>query len=272
MVSRKRFPKPPLANFVQCLWYWEGAPGPHTKERLLPNGEPSIIFNLRADPIRIYDAQDIASYSSYGRAVLSGARSNCFVIDSCQQERVIGVQFHPGGAFPFFGFPAWETTNASFDLDDLWPRRVGELREQLLEAADIDSQFDILERRLMAQLVRPLELHPAVASALGKFGHAVQVSSIATVTERTGFSPRRFIELFHSQVGLTPKAFCRVRRFQRVLCAVHTRYEVDWAQVALDCGFYDQPHLIHDFQAFSGFTPAAYLAAATPHLNHVPLR
>jgi hypothetical protein len=93
MVSRKRFPKPPLANFVQCLWYWEGAPGPHTKERLLPNGEPAIIFNLRDDPIRIYDAQDIASYSSYGRAVLSGARSNCFVIDSCQQEASSPMSF-----------------------------------------------------------------------------------------------------------------------------------------------------------------------------------
>ncbi|MFZ0591494.1 MAG: helix-turn-helix domain-containing protein [Bryobacteraceae bacterium] len=272
MVSRKYFPKPPLAGFIQCLWYWEGAPGPHTKERLLPNGEPAIIFNLRNEPIRIYDAQNIALYESYGNAVLSGARANCFVIDTCQQERVIGIQFRPGGAFPFFGFPASETTNASFCLEDLWPRRVGEIREQLLAAQDVDAMFAVLERSLRAQLARPLELHPAVAYALDSFNGSAHVCTIAAVTERTGFSSRRFIELFHSQVGLTPKAFCRVRRFQRVLCTVHRRQQVDWAQVALACGFYDQAHLIHDFRAFSGFTPAAYLAAATPHLNHVSLR
>jgi AraC-like DNA-binding protein len=272
MVSRKFFPRPPLSGFVQCLWYWEGAPGPHTKERLLPNGEPAIIFNLRDDPIRIYDAEDMNSYTSYDQAVLSGARSNCFVIDSCQQERVVGIQFWPGGAFPFFGFPASEATNASFGMDDLWPRRTGEIREQLLAAENIDGMFAILERSLLAQLTRPLELHPAVTYALDNFRRWAQISTIAAVTERTGFSPRRFIELFHSQVGLTPKAFCRVRRFQRVLCAVHKKQAVDWAQVALECGFYDQSHLIHDFRAFSGFTPSAYLAAATPHLNHVPLR
>ncbi|MDQ2842257.1 MAG: hypothetical protein M3Y72_14685 [Acidobacteriota bacterium] len=75
-----------------------------SKEKLLPNGESSIIFTLRDEPIRIYDAQDLTRYDSYGQAVLSGARSNCFVIDSHQKECVVGVQFRPGGAFPFFTY------------------------------------------------------------------------------------------------------------------------------------------------------------------------
>jgi AraC-like DNA-binding protein len=62
-----------------------------------------------------------------------------------------------------------------------------------------------------------------------------------------------------------------VRRFQRVLESVHRKAGVNWARVALDCGYYDQAHFIHDFQAFSGMTPAAYLARATEHLNHVPM-
>jgi AraC-like DNA-binding protein len=91
------------------------------------------------------------------------------------------------------------------------------------------------------------------------------------VTAEIGLSPRRFIELFRRQVGLPPKVFCRVRRFQNVLQMVHQRTEIDWVRVALECGYYDQAHFIHDFQSFSGLTPSAYLAAATPHLNHVPL-
>ena len=271
MESRRYTPSGPLSQLVSCLWYWEGAPQTHSKERLLPTGEPAIIFNLRDDPIRIYDAQNVERFESYGRAVLSGARSNCFVIDTDQQDRVIGVQFLPGGAFPFFRMPASELENISISLGDLWQRRTGEIREQLLAARDVDSMLVELERCLLEQLVRPPELHPGVAYAVHQFRRPAHAVRMAEISERIGLSSRRFIELFRRQVGLTPKVFCRVRRFQHVLRAVHRQREVDWAEVALECGYYDQPHFIHDFRAFSGLTPSGYLDAATPHLNHVPL-
>jgi AraC-like DNA-binding protein len=256
---------------VGCLWYWEGAPTTHARERLLPNGECAIIVNLRDDPMRIYDARNITRYNSYGHAVLSGARSDCFVIDTSQEERVVGIQFRAGGAFPFFRMPASEAEGGSMALDDLWPGRVSEIREQLLAAPDVDAMFAILERSLLEQLARPPELHPAVAYAIRRFCHGSEGGSVAAVTERVGLSPRRFIELFHRQVGLTPKTFSRVRRFQQALRSFHGRREIDWAQVALENGYYDQAHFIHDFQSFSGFTPNVYSTLATPHLNHVPL-
>jgi AraC-like DNA-binding protein len=271
MRSCRYTPAAPLDRFVHCLWYWEGAPQTHSKEKLLPNGESALIFNLREEPIKIYDAQDLTKYSSHGNAVLSGARSNCFVIDSEQQERVAGIQFKPGGAYPFFRMPASEMAGESVDLDDLWSRRAKEIRERLLAARSVESLFAQLELGLLEQLAHPLELHPAVRYALGQFQQESHGCRIAKVTDEIGLSPRRFIELFRRQVGLAPKVFCRVRRFQRVLRMLHKTTQVDWADVALECGYYDQAHFIHDFQSFCGLTPSAYLAAATPHLNHVPL-
>jgi len=271
MLSLHRIPRPPLSELVECLWYWEGAPTNHTYERLLPNGESAIIINLREGPLRIYDARDVRHYNDYGHAVLSGARSDCFVIDTNQQECVIGVQFKPGGAFPFFRVPASEVEGSSVALADLWPKRVGEIRERLLVASSPDAMFTVLERSLMEQLVRSPELHPAVTFALRQFCQCGPNGSVAEVIDRVGLSPRRFIELFHRQVGLTPKTFSRVRRFQRALRTVHGRREVDWARVAVENGYYDQAHFIHDFQGFSGFTPSVYSSLATPHLNHVPL-
>ena len=271
MPGRRYVPGQPISSFIQCLWYWEGAPTTHSKERLLPNGEPAIIFNLREEPIRIYDAQDLKRFEDYGHAVLSGARSNCFVIDTMQEERVIGVQFRPGGSYPFFRVPASEVEDSSVALGDLWRHGTAEIREQLLAAGSVDEMFRTFERCLLQQLVRPPELHPAVAYALCQFHQRSHQGKIDEVTQCIGLSPRRFIELFHRQVGLTPKAFCRVRRFQRVLRSIHQKLEVDWAQIALDCGYYDQAHFIHDFRNFSGLTPSAYLALATPHLNHVPV-
>ena len=265
-------PRAPLYGFVQCLWYSEGAPRTHTKERLLPNGEPAIIFNLCNEPIRIYDAQDLTRFATCGTAVLSGARANCFAIDTSQQERVIGIQFRPGGAFPFLRMPASEVENSSVALDDIWPGRAGVIREQILAATTIESMFATLERLLMEQLVRPLELHPAIEFSLDRFRRSAYTSKVTEVADCLGLSYRRFIELFRRQVGLTPKVFCRVRRFQRALQSIHRNNEVDWIETALDCGYYDQAHFIHDFQTFSGLTPSGYLELATPHLNHVPVR
>lgn len=264
-------PAPPLDAFIRCFWYWEGAPQTHARERLLPNGEASIIFNLRDDEMRIYDANDPQLYTSCGLVGITGPRTNCFAIDTAAEECVIGIQFKAGGSFPFFREPAVEVANQSVALDCLWGPRAALLREQLLAASSIEAMFAILERALLAHLARPLELHPAVAFARGHICRAPHTTTIAGVTERIGISQRRFIELFRDQIGLTPKAFCRVRRFQRVLESVHRRHSVDWPQVALDGGYYDQAHFIHDFQDFSGMTPSAYLAKATEHLNHVPM-
>jgi AraC-like DNA-binding protein len=271
VLSRQYVPPRPLSSFVKCFWYWEGAPETHSKERLMPNGEASIVFNLRDEAIRIYDADDLRRYDSYGHAVVSGARTRPFVIDTLQEERVFGIQFQPGGAFPFFRVPASEMENQSVDLDCLWPGIAGELRERLLAAASIDQMFVLSEEYLLARLVRPLELHRAVAFARQQFLRYPHQVSVGSVLDQVGLSSRRFIQLFHQQIGLAPKAFCRVCRFQHILHRVHGAQDVEWVQVALECGYYDQAHFIHEFRDFSGLTPTAYLARATAHLNHVPM-
>lgn len=264
-------PNAPLADFVRCFWYWEGAPQPHKRERLMPNGEASIIFNLRDEEIRVYDAQDSVRYVSCGHAVLAGPRSSGCAIDTASEDRVIGIQFRPGGVFPFLRAPGREVADCSVALEDVWGGTAGSLREQLLEADSVATMFGLLERGLLDQLTRPLELHPAIDWARGHICRAPHLATVAELMGKIGLSQRRFIEIFRDQVGLAPKAFCRVRRFQRVLETVHRRKRVDWVEVALDGGYYDQAHFIHEFQNFAGMTPGAYLAAATEHLNHVPL-
>ncbi len=70
---------------------------------------------------------------------------------------------------------------------------------------------------------------------------------------------------------MSPKLFCRVRRFQKVLRMISGGRGLDWAEIALTCGYFDQSHFIHDFQAFSGINPSSYLADHIEHMNHVPI-
>jgi methylphosphotriester-DNA--protein-cysteine methyltransferase len=93
------------------------------------------------------------------------------------------------------------------------------------------------------------------------------------VTDQIGLSQRRFIQVFRDEVGLTPKLFCRIQRFQEVLRRIGKGQQFEWVDVALDCGYYDQAHFINDFQAFSGLNPTAYLAHPRDrNPNHVPIR
>jgi AraC-like DNA-binding protein len=111
--------------------------------------------------------------------------------------------------------------------------------------------------------------HPAVEFALREFQANPVAAAISEVSGRTGLSRRRFIRMFDDQVGLTPKLFCRVRRFHQAVRLVARGGPIRWAQLSLDCGYFDQAHFIRDFTEFCGFSPSAYLGSRTGHLNHV---
>lgn len=270
MLARHYVPQPPLSDFVELFWLYEGYSQPHYKERLLPDGSMELVINLNEDQSRVYDRHNPTEYQST-RGVLVGAQSEFFVIDTAEQYSVIGVHFKPGGAFPFFKLPAGELHNQHVSLDLLWGTGARELRDRLLEAPTAEAKFRILEESLVAHAAKPLLRHPAVGFALREFGDRRNTPSIADVTGQIGLSSRRFIDVFSDEVGLTPKLFCRVRRFQKVLRSIGKGQQVDWAGVALDCGYFDQAHFIHDFRAFSGLSPTAYAAHRTEHLNHVPI-
>jgi AraC-like DNA-binding protein len=272
MLYRLYSPPPPLGRFVELLWIYEGFRPPHPRERLLPTGTVEMVIHLREDRILTYGRRDIGQPSTLSGSIVCGAHSEFFVIDTASQDGVIGVHFRPGGAYPFVKLPNGELRNQHVDLFALWDRqRVSELRERLLEAPTPDGKLRVLEQALLESARGEFDRHPGVAYALREFHSAPGGRTIRDVTERTGLSARRFIDLFEREVGLTPKLFCRVQRFQRVLKMIHGGGAVDWADIALTCGYYDQAHFIHDFRAFSGINPSAYLQAHTPHMNHVPL-
>jgi AraC-like DNA-binding protein len=250
-------PKRQLADFVDKFWLMEGPAPSHRTERLLPMPTAELIIDLRPT-----SGRDVP--------LLCGPQSEWFVVDTAAQASVMGIHFKPGGAFPFFNVPAGELQNSRLSLDALWAGRAAEMRERLLEAATPLARFQTLERFLEGGAVRPLVQHPAVAFALRAF-QTLHPLPVSAVVEHTGLSQRRFIEVFRDEVGLTPKLFRRVVRFQQVVQKVHCQLQVDWAGVAVECGYYDQAHFIHDFQAFSGFSPTTYLRIHGAHLNHVPL-
>jgi AraC-like DNA-binding protein len=257
-VRHYRVPRGVLAEFIELLWLYDGYVQPHAQERLLPMATTELVIDLRSGT-RVSQAVTVA-----------GPHSEHWVLETASAASVIGVHFRPGGAFPFFDFPAGELHNVRVCLEALWGARAQFLVEQVLAAPTPDEKFDVLEQVLLGT-ARTLSRHRAVSFALQALSEPARARPVAEVTDAIGMSQRRFLERFRDEVGMTPKLFARVQRFQAVIEAVHALREVDWADVAAQCGYFDQAHFIHDFRSFSGFTPTAYFALKSEHRNHVPL-
>jgi AraC-like DNA-binding protein len=250
-------PAPPLGDFIHSFWDSTYALL-HPRVRILPRGTIELVINLSEDEIRIYDSDRPECYQRFRGIVVSGAYAGTLDIDPMQNASVMGVHFRPGGAFPFLGEAIGELVNSHLALETLWGKPATELRERLCFAVTPQKRFQILEETLTDRLRWSSE-HPAVSLALDFFGPAGIGDSVRAVAQRVGLSQRRFIQLFTAQVGLTPKLFCRVLRFQHAREVVSQAATLNWAQLALACGYYDQSHLIHDFQEFSGLSPTDYL-------------
>jgi AraC-like DNA-binding protein len=267
MLFLKHVPKPPISEFVEYLWLVSDAP-PHARERILPAGTLELVINLHEDQIRIYD--DTGTCRRFSGAIVSGAYSHPFVIDTAEHALTMGVHFRPGGAMPFTRVAPGELADSHVDVELLWGSGATELRERLFSASTRRKRFEILESAL----------HTAMADRRGRasvqFGlQRLQQpqASVREIVASLGVSHRHFASLFREEVGMTPKLFFRVQRFQRAVALAQGPSITSWAALASECGYYDQAHLIQDFAAFAGSTPGEYLRQRSDHVkdHHVAL-
>lgn len=242
-----------LAPYVETLWYCEGYQASHRQERVLPNGRFQLIIDL---------------VPKRGTPVIIGMRTTHSILETPAIQCVMGVVFRPGGTLPFFGTPADEFYNLTVPLDQVWNFASADLRDHLLEAKSPAARMDLLEAALLQRLKPVSELHGTVRYMLSEFDRTPSAAGILGVARNTGMSRRRLTQLFREQVGLTPKLYCRLRRFQQVVHRIASGASIHWAQVSLEGGYYDQAHMAHEFREFSGVSPGAWRASERPFLNH----
>lgn len=265
-------PLPALAGLVRSVWL--GTPGEarHPREHILPTGEMHVVFRLSGPAVRIFGGRHADAARSLGYALASGART-CHYIKEVASAESVGVQLLPGAAQVLLGLPADELGEQHINLDDLWGAQAGLIREQLIEAPSPAQKMQRLQTLLLARL----QTGPS-SSALFMVNRAVvQLKagiSVRQTAAQSGYSHRQFIRLFSEIVGVSPKLYSRVQRFQRALGLMQrtgTGACPSLADVAMEAGYSDQPHFNRDFREFSGLTPELYRRAPVVSPNHVPV-
>lgn len=246
---REHAPSAALSDLVQCYWTSRSAAplGAAQVTRVLPDGCMDIIFNL-GDPPRADASPEHAL-----RSFVVGAMRTPLEVRSSGAVDMLGVRFRPGGAAAFVGPPAGELTDRAADLRDLW-RDAREVEERLHDAPP-RLRIALLEAVLLR---RAGERDPRVAHVsrlIDRSGGAVPVQGLH---EAVGLTRRHLERLYFDHVGLTPKAACRVARVQAALERLRVGKVSSLSRLALECGWYDQPHMNRDFREIAGVPPAAY--------------
>jgi AraC-like DNA-binding protein len=249
-----REPAPHLAPAVERLWYAFGTAG-YGEEAILPNGRTVLLVNL-GDPFAMTCAGGASEHLS--TAWLCGPQTRFIVNRPLGITHMLGATLRPLGAACLFAEPVCAFTDRAILLEDVWGAAARALRDRLGAARSVSARFDLLERHLIGMMTaRPR--HDALCR------YAVQRLSAAT-PKRVGelcaeleISRKHLGHLLRTRGGLAPSTVARLARFNRFLDTLWSRPDLDFAQAADLCGYYDQPHMNRDFLELSGTSPSAYM-------------
>jgi AraC-like DNA-binding protein len=271
MIYETHIPGFPLNQFIECMIYYEGASFGHSVDRLLPNGDTEILIDFTDTPQYIYDNNSLKEIQACHNVWASGVRTEPITIPSGNNSRMMVIMCKKGMAYTFFPFPMDEISDCVLDADLIWGGSFAYLREKLFETKEIRQMFRVAEDFLIRNFLGSAVLNPCVQYALDEIILRPDQVSLSRLNEKIGYSQKHFIGMFKRQVGVTPKAYLKIMRFQKAINEIERSGKVSWTELSHDCGFYDQAHFINDFKLFSGFTPEQYLKQKGDLVNYVPV-
>jgi AraC-like DNA-binding protein len=250
ILYQEMHPRPALAPYLACLWtcHVTAVDGGLT-HRVLPDNCIDILWQ-DSDP----------------QGGVAGMMSRAIEVPFARPVRTLAVRFKPGAAARFFDLPLHELLDLHPSLSDLWGSALaGQFADALWsqDLSDIEA-LDVLQRLLLQRLQTSRLRLGLVEHAVAAIEASNGLLRIETLADRLGVSRQHLASQFRARVGLSAKLFARVCRFQHASAHLKSvdAARFDMAALATELGYYDQPHMIHEFRALSGSTPQSFAAKA----------
>lgn len=270
MIYLLHVPGAPLQQHIEHFWYVEARlPVPELQARL-PEGVIELVLNL-ADAQWLCHGDHAEQRQPWRESWIAGQQQAPLIIATTGNVRLYGVRFRTGGALPFTEVPCHELTSTVIPLDTLWGAFAVEARERLAETLTPRKGFQVLETLLLRRFGRQLRADPRLETALHALAHAETPPRITELAASLNISRKHLDRLFGRHVGLSPSTYTRIARLHRAIAIADRHPAGNWAGIALDAGYHDQAHLIHDFRALAGMTPEQYRSTRSPHAAYVDL-
>jgi AraC-like DNA-binding protein len=234
-------PAPDLASFVDRYWIagWSLLGRASFRSEMIP--DPCVNLVISRGESRVF-------------GVVNGKFSRTFR----RSGLAVGIKFNPGGFYPFVESPVSALTNSAIRGRDVFGTSAATLEVSIDAAQDMESMINVVEQFLRERLPKRDEHIRVCAQIVDRINADRAITRVDDVVADSGLSKRSLYRLFNQYVGVGPKQVVKCFRLQE---AVHRLASgpVDWAQLAIDVGYFDQSHFINDFKAIIGRTPTKYV-------------
>lgn len=253
-----------LTPYVRYYWILEDSADIPVSERTLPTGCIQLVFH-RGKRLLL-----VGKTESQPRAFICGQCLNFSDVMSVGKIEMITVVFQPHAARAILQLPLKLFYGELIALDDIEDMELSILSRRVIEADNHDACICLIEQFLIRRL-RMLEEYEynlrRISAVLHKINKQAK-TNISGLSETACLSPKQFNRVFLDYVGAAPKEFVRIIRMQRALFTIQQDPSISFAQLAYECGFSDQSHMIKEFRLFSGYTPTEYLSVCAPYSDY----
>jgi AraC-like DNA-binding protein len=230
-----------------------------------PAGPEQCLFFYARDEVRSYkNGETQAVFSS--PSIIVGPQVTRVNLMLYPDHLTVAVFFHPGGLHALLGgMPMTETFDFSIDSALLWPVEIRELNEQLALTDNYDLMVALVEGFLVRQYAR-IHLRPEpIDKAFRLMLDPLYAPSIEQLADAACLSARQFRRKFYEKMGLSPKVFARIVRFNKAFRLKEKNPHLDWLDVICLTGYHDFHHLLRDFREFAHTTPTLLLEEEQRH-------
>jgi AraC-like DNA-binding protein len=253
-------PSPDLAEHVENFWFMRGpdARAMPDGHRILPDGRMEFVFQLGDS---FFERAANGRWRMQSPFLLVGQMERRVDVKPSGVIHTVGIHFHPAGVSAFVPGDLRRFRGRIGSLERALKEGLQPFAHTLKQARSDEKRVAHLETFLRGRMTIG---DPAIATASRDLCASSGLFHLEALAQGIGLSDRQFRRRFESAVGLPPKRFSRLIRFQRVF---EERREDDaraWSQVALECGYYDQAHFNRDFKAFTGVKPTDIVKDADP--------
>jgi len=249
---------PPPADLrwaVECLWFADG-PGGAT-ERIVPDGCPELVIQLGA---AMHAGDDAATLRLQPQGLVVGQRSRALLVSPRGGFRTVAARLRPAALGRLLRDHARSLSDGWASLEELFGRQGRMLLDRAEDAGD-DGERQIGLEEFFRQRLSGAWAGGPLDGAVETLRRSRGRLTIRALRESTGASERWLERAFLREVGVPPRVLAGVLRVQAVLLL--REEEPSWAQLASACGYYDQAHLIREFQQFAGSTPGRFLQSGS---------
>lgn len=264
-------PEPPLDRFIETLFYLGGYDPEQSIERLVPDGACSLVIELDDQVRWIADNETLEPIQYCREAWLAGPHTNYLSISALNETELMAVRFRPGGLCPWSKELLSSFTNRVVPASEVYGEEISSLRRSLLDTPAVDRKLQALSQWLEQRMSSANAMPDVLNEVVNSIQANPTVTTISNIIEESGFSRKHLVSLFRKYVGLRPKEFQRILRFNRALVEIQKEQPISWTSISTDCGYSDQAHFIRDFRYFSGMNPTQFLTLETDRVNFFPI-